>query len=247
MWLFNIFKRTRHQVVINHLTRMERGYICVAGINLATLQHLRLVLRRERLKTRFLARYGGPFDIGRILAFRHGRPRPKPPHVEDYVISISQLIFKAVAESEQYWEMLKDISKTGLKDIFGSSLRQFGTSSCGTAPGQGEASLGCLRLKKRPEIYFGGRPGRSQVRMRLTDGELDVDAPVTDLRLYAEDHYSPQISLVEEVQQKIRTSQGLILSVGLTRAFAAAPDQPPVHWLQINNLHFQEQPVWQLG
>jgi hypothetical protein len=82
--------------------------------------------------------------------------------------------------------------------------------------------------------------------VRLTDGELDVDAPVTDLRLYTEDHYSPQISLVGEIQQKIRTSQGLILSVGLTRAFAAVPEQPPVHWLQINNLHFQEQPVWQL-
>jgi hypothetical protein len=164
MWLFNIFKRTQHQVVINHLTRMERGYICVAGINPATSQHLRLVLRRERLKTRYLTRYGGPFDIGHIVASRHGRPRPKPPHVEDYVISISQLTSKAVAEPEQYWEMLKDISKTGLKDIFGSSLRQFGASSCGTAPGQGEASLGCLRLKKRPEIYLSGRPGRPQIR-----------------------------------------------------------------------------------
>jgi hypothetical protein len=41
-----------------------------------------------------------------------------------------------------------------------------------------------------------------------------VDPPVTDLRLYGEDHYSPQINLVEEIQQKIRTSQGLILSLG---------------------------------
>lgn len=79
MWLFEIFKKTRHQVVINHLTRMERGYICVAGIDLTTLQHLRLVLRRERLKTRFLTRYGGPFDIGNIVTFRRCRPRLRPP------------------------------------------------------------------------------------------------------------------------------------------------------------------------
>jgi len=218
----------------------------VAGINPATSQHLRLVLRRERLKTRLLARYGGPFDIGHIIVYRRCRPRPIPPHIEDCVISISQLICKTVAEPAEYWEMLKDISKTGLKDIFGSDLRLFGASSCGTAAGQGKASLGCLRLKKRPEIYLGGRFGRPQIRMRLTDGEFDVDAPVTDLRLYAEDHYNPQISLVEEIQQKIRISQGVILSLGLTRAFAAPHDQSPVHWLQINNLHFQEQPVWQL-
>jgi hypothetical protein len=247
MWLFKIFRRPLRQVVINHLTRMERGYICVAGIDLATPQHLRLVLRRERLKTRLLARYGGLFDIGHIVAFRRCRHRPVPPHVEDYVITVPLVTFQAVADPAQYWEMLKNISKTSLKDIFGSSLQQFSASSCGTAPGQGEASLGCLRLKKRPDIYMGGKPGGPQIRMRLTDGALHVDAPVTDLRLYGEDHYSPLVSLVEEMQHKIRTSQGVILSVGLTRAFAVAPDQPPVHWLQVNNLHFQEQPVWRLG
>jgi hypothetical protein len=247
MWLFEIFRRPLHQVVINHLTRMERGYICVAGIDLTTSQHLRLVLQRERLKTRLLARYGGPFDIGHIVAFRRCRHRPMPPHVEDFVIAVSRVTLKAVADPAQYWEVLKNISKTGLKDIFGNSLQQFGASAYGTAPGQGEASLGCLRLKKRPEIYLDGRPERPRIRMRLTDGELYVEAPVTDLRLYGEDHYRPQVSKVEEVQQKIRTSQGLILSVGLTRAFAAAPDQPPVHWLQVNNLHFQEQSVWRLG
>jgi hypothetical protein len=246
MWLFEIFKRTRRQVVINHLTRMERGYICVAGIDLASLQHLRLVLRRKRLKTRFLARYGGPFDIGHIVAFRRCRPRPVPPHIEDCLMNTDQVTYKAVAESAQFWDILKNISKSGLKDIFGGSLQQFGTSY-GTAAGQGEASLGCLCLKKRPEIYLGGSLERPRIRLRLTDGELHVDAPVTDLRLYGEDHYSPQLNLVEEVQQKIRTSQGLILSLGLTRAFVAAPDQVPVHWLQVNNLHFQEQPVWKLG
>ena len=208
MWLFEIFRRTLHQVVINHLTRMERGYICVAGIDLTTSQHLRLVLRRERLKTRLLARYGGPFDIGHIVAFRRCRHRPVPPHVEDYIIAVSRVTLKAVADPAQYWEVLKNISKTSLQDIFGSSLQQFSSSSCGTAQGQGEASLGCLRLKKRPEIYMGGKSGKPQIRMRLTDGELHVDAPVTDLRLYGGDHYSPLVSQVEAMQQKIPHQPG---------------------------------------
>jgi len=226
---------------------MERGYICVAGIDLATLHHLRLLLRRERLKTSLLARHGGPFDIGHIVALKHGRPKPVPPHVEDCLVPLSQITVIKVAESGEYWELLKNISRTSLREIFGTSLRQLGASSYGTAAGQGEASLGCLRLKKRPEIYLGGSPERPRIRLRLTDGELHVDAPVTDLRLYGEDHCSPLASRVEEIKQKIRTSQGIILSLGLTRAFAVAPEQPAVHWLQVNNLHFQEKPVWRLG
>jgi len=247
MWLFDIFRGRRRQLVITHLTRMTPGRICVAGLDLATCQHRRLVLPRQHIKTDMLARYGGPFDIGHLVACRRGRSQPRPPHVEDYLIPLAQITLQGIVEPAQYWDLLKQVGKTSLREIFGSALHQLGNSAYGTAAGQGEASLGCLRLRQRPELYLGGRPEHPQVRLRFTDGELRVEAPVNDLRLYGENHYSPLPQQLAATQERLRTSQGVILSLGLTRAFAATAEQPPVHWLQVNNLHFQEQPLWRLG
>ena len=38
----------------------------------------------------------------------------------------------------------------------------------------------------------------------------------------------------------------LLLSVGLTRPFAPSPDAPPIHWLQVNNIHLEPDPCWRL-
>mgnify|MGYP005839339089 FL=1 len=247
MWLFDIFRGRRRQLVINHLTRMEPGRICVAGLDPATGQHRRLVLPHQHLKTDTLARYGGPFDIGHVVVCRHGRPKPRPPHVEDYLIPLSQITLQGVVEPAHYWDLLKQVSKTSLREIFGPDLKRLGAASYGTTAGQGQASLGCLRLRKRPELSLGGRPEYPQVRLRFTDGELQVEAPVNDLRLYGENHYSPLPQQLAAAQERLRTSRGVILSLGLTRAFAATPEQLPVHWLQVNNLHCQEQPLWRLG
>jgi hypothetical protein len=51
------------QIVVNHLTRMQLGYICVAGVDVSSGQHIRPVLR-SRLNVDLLARNGGPFDLG---------------------------------------------------------------------------------------------------------------------------------------------------------------------------------------
>ncbi len=37
----------------------------------------------------------------------------------------------------------------------------------------------------------------------------------------------------------------VLLSVGLTRAFSTG-GFPPVHWLQVNNIHFRKNPLWNL-
>src|SRR5262249_38600569 len=39
-------------------------------------------------------------------------------------------------------------------------------------------------------------------------------------------------------------SVGVILSVGLARAFQASGDTARRHWLQVNNLHLEDDPVW---
>ena len=62
------------RIVVNHLTRMQPGYICVAGIDVQDNEHIRPVLGRERLTVGLLARNGGAFDMGRLVDLGSGRP-----------------------------------------------------------------------------------------------------------------------------------------------------------------------------
>ncbi|MGH3145870.1 MAG: hypothetical protein ACRDTR_08730, partial [Rubrobacter sp.] len=55
------------RILVNHLTRMQPGYVCVAGLQLDTPNHVRPVLRRGRLTTGLLGLNGGPFDIGAVV------------------------------------------------------------------------------------------------------------------------------------------------------------------------------------
>src|SRR5215207_4985184 len=51
------------QILVNHLTRMQPGYFCVAGVDVNTPRHIRPVLRRGRLTLDLLSTGGGPFDV----------------------------------------------------------------------------------------------------------------------------------------------------------------------------------------
>ena len=50
------------RIIINHLTRMQKGFICVAGLETKTQRHIRPVVH-GRLGVDFLARGLGPFEI----------------------------------------------------------------------------------------------------------------------------------------------------------------------------------------
>jgi hypothetical protein len=54
------------RIIVNHLTRMQPGYICVAGVDVSSGQHVRPELR-GRLTTDLLTLNGGPFDIASLF------------------------------------------------------------------------------------------------------------------------------------------------------------------------------------
>ena len=70
---------------------------------------------------------------------------------------------------------------------------------------------------------------------------------MTDLRLFGDDHATPDAARIRAVAQWIADSQGVILGVGLTRKFRSSDDAPYCHWLQVNNIHLKETPIWLLG
>ena len=114
------------------------------------------------------------------------------------------------------------------------------------AQGRGQASLGCLRPLGTPQLYLRSRPNKpQQVSMRLSDSVFSVDVGVIDIRLYNDADYSPNRQRIAQIAARLTQTSDIILSVGLTRPFTFDPDLAPVHWLQVNNIHFADDPLWQ--
>ncbi len=81
----------------------------------------------------------------------------------------------------------------------------------------------------------------------MRTGRIPLNVSVTDIRLYGADHVTPDPAAVSAAQAKLASSAEVLLSVGLTRAYSDwLSNQPPLHWLQVNNLHFVEEPLWNL-
>ena len=236
------------EIVISHLTRMHGGHICIAGVDVNTRRHVRPVLSSGGIPSHMLARYGGPFEMANIIDL--GRPRPKPnrPHVEDHVFAPSRVKVQRTASPHEFWNLLHELTRTRLREIFGNALRAVGNSRYGTDLGRGLASLGCLRPLAPPELYLAeGRKGKRQIRIRLHDGEIQADVGVTDLRLCKDDHATPDPDKVRGVAKWIYDSDCVLLGVGLTRKFRPSEKADYVHYLQVNNIHLRENLVWLLG
>jgi hypothetical protein len=227
---------------VNHLTRMQPGYICVAGIERETGQHIRPVLR-GRLTRDLLAGNGGPFDIGSVVDLGDVQNAGSPPEVEDRIFDPNASHEIAVTKAAAFWRLLQDVLQTKLEAIFGKDLTPR-SSGCTVDLNRGHASLGCLRPAAPPTIYVNPY---NQLRITVTDGTHTLDLSLTDLRLYEKDQRAPLSQLIRTVNQRIRKGAGVILSVGLARAFQARNDSERRHWLQVNNIHLEDAPVWRLG
>jgi hypothetical protein len=226
------------RLLINHLTRMQTGHICVAGVDLDRSRHVRPVLEAGRLTADFLARNQGPFDMARIVELGPLRACPSRPHLEDHIFNPLAVRVERTAGADEFWTILSRMSRPRLREIFGDALHLLGPSSCGVQPFTGLASLGCLIPAEKPSLWL---RADGSIRIDIRDGEFSLNLGVTDLRLYQADHSTPDHALVAAAAEAIVRSRGLILSVGLTRPFMN------VNWLQLNNLHLMESPLWPLG
>ena len=236
-------------IVVNHLTRMRENHVCVAGVDLETGRHVRPVLAWGHLAPDVLSRNGGPFDIGNVVDLGAAKHCPQKPHVEDHGFRPSEATFVERFRDDDFWALLYSVSKPRLEEIFGSDLKRLGRSSCGTEVGKGEASLGCLRPTRTPRLQCGdrGQSGKPRIRIDVDDGHFRANVSVTDLRLYHADHATPDRRTVTRIAQRLKGPGAVILGVGLTRAFAASIEGRQQHWLQVNNVHLEADPTWQLG
>src|SRR5262249_40825385 len=99
--------------------------------------------------------------------------------------------------------------------------------------GKGVVSLGCIAPKRAPALAI---DRFERIRALVADGESHYDLPVTDLRLYENDHQSPRETAIADIGERLARGVPVIVSVGVTRAFSAPEGEPALHWLQVNNL-----------
>jgi hypothetical protein len=229
------------KIVVNHLTRMRKPAICVAGWNTEAGGHVRPVLPWEQLDARMLARNGGPFAIGRIVELGRAEPVGQAPEVEDFLFDPRQVRVIQTTQAHEFWALLQQCARTRLRDVFGNDLDTVGTS-CAVPEGRGIASLGCFVPKTTPDLYVDR--SKNRVRMSVEDGVFSIQAAVTDLRLYERDLTTPRKNVVERMRAEIRKGVRVVLSVGLGRPWKKEDDTAPRHWMQVNNIHLESHPVW---
>jgi hypothetical protein len=238
------------KIVVTHLTRMQRGTVCVAGLNLETGHHVRPVQPMGVLQSRLTAPRGGPFDMATIVDLGTTRPVPSQPEIEDVEITWWHARAIDLVAPDLFWETLQFVARPSFRGLFGPALRTVGRSGRRRAVTDlktGAASLGVLRPFGRPRLTLDRRPdGREVVRMQVWDGEIRLDLSVTDLPLYTDDGGRPNTERVREISARLDRGTPVMLGVGLTRPFAARPSETPVHWLQVNNLHLEDDPAWRL-
>jgi hypothetical protein len=87
---------------------------------------------------------------------------------------------------------------------------------------------------------------RGTVRLVLDYLMPSVDLSVNDLRLYEKDHRTPRRDLASSVQSRLAAGAEVILGVGLTRPWRKRGDDAELHWLQVNNIHLKDAPLWGL-
>ncbi len=222
---------------------MQPGYICVAGIDLKSGHHVRPVLASRRLDTKLLVKAGGPFDIATLVDLGEPQSHGSPPETEDHLFTPANASFVRYLAADPFWRMLAANAEADLRSIFGTDLRAYGASAV-VDINAGQASLGCISLEVPPRLEINSW---GKLRAHVTDGEFNLDLSVTDFRLHRDDYQTPRRKLVDKLVERIEDGVDVILAVGLTRPFRKKGDTKSYHWLQVNNIHMKDDPVWKLA
>lgn len=222
---------------------MSSPYICVAGL-LNDGTHVRPVIHGQ-LHRNLLRSRGGVFEIGAVVSVGTVTDVGSAPEVEDRLFDPANAEHQGLMGSADFWELLEASAEDNLIGIFGPALNKRGALSCGIDVHCGVASLGLLSPQQQPRIYRREREGKpDDLRLELEDPSLGrLNLGITDIRFYGPDHITPDFTLVKSVNDRIQGAVSVILSVGLTRPF---PANSPLHWLQVNNVHLEDDPLWNL-
>jgi hypothetical protein len=229
------------RIVLNHLTRMDAPRICIAGLDPDTGRHIRPTTDRLHPLTRtLLASEGGPFAIGTLVELGALTPQPEAPETEDHLFRPERARVLGRLSSSRYLELLNGHARHRLDEIFGEELGRHNWTYA-VDKGCGGASLGVLRVRRKLDLEIDDRYGK--LRLRLNDEQKPAFLPVTDVRFVEADHKTIKADVVADVRARMQRGVGVLLMLGLARAFQKSDDDCERHWLQVNGICMTDNPV----
>ena len=221
------------QIVINHLTRMQPGFFCAAGLELKTGLHIR-PLMEGGLHTNLLAREGGPFELGAILDLGPTRFTGRAPEIEDRNFERTNLKRVGQMNPVEFRQQIAATAKNSLTEIFGSELNRMGLTRA-LAENTGIHSLGCCWAADC-QLTVVKRESGPRLKLQWRDQDDELFTAVADLRFYEADHRTLNATAIDLANKQLSTQDRTLLSVGLSRPYHKSESEPPMHWLQVNNV-----------
>ncbi|MBP7799911.1 MAG: hypothetical protein KA072_14915 [Thermoanaerobaculaceae bacterium] len=230
------------EIVVTHLTRMQGGYFCVAGVDPSSGRHIRPVIPGQRLKVALLAANGGPFDIGNVVELGKGRAVGKAPEIEDMEFDMGKARVVRTLNDQDLWALLKTCSVSQLEVVFGPEVQCTPKGKAKVPCNMGQGSLGIVGPVSHLHLHV---DQYQKIRALFKLGTNEIDGSLTDIRFFCDDHITPIAEFVEKANTKLQEGVEVLLSVGLSRPFAPLGTDEEAHWFQVNNVHFSNRPVWQ--
>jgi hypothetical protein len=219
---------------------MKPGIICVAGIDPDTGRQIRPILDHGCFDRGFLHQNGGPFQIAALVDLGPAKYVGHAPEWEDHRIDPTNLKYLGRRSAADFWSLLRKTMKPNLTAIFGRALQHDPRDHSSTATEHtGAASLGHLELPRPVEVSINQW---GKLRAVLHDSTSDPEISINDIRLWRFDQQTPRLQLIADIGTRLR-SVPAILAVGLTRPFQKSPNAPARHYLQLNNVHLQDDPL----
>jgi hypothetical protein len=225
---------TRAAVVITDLTRMRSPRVCLAGYRLDLEQPvcIRPLFADGDVTERWLFHEGKPVVRPfAVLEFDLDRPRPDPPHTEDWLVGWSRRRLGRFDPDEQY-EFLAEIVDPNVAAIFGGEVNQ--DRGWFVPAGAGARSLGTVRAASIESFTYRIHPqtARWEYRLTFTDAAgASYRLQVTDLALRAflddlrDQSALPPIVAALRFETALKHAADVYLRIGLTRGWELYPNR----------------------
>lgn len=209
------------RILITDVTRMQRGHVCVAGIQRGG-RNVRPVLPYSHIPEEWLYQDGEtvirPFaDVELDLQ----KPDPHNPHSEDWVVDPENRIYHGLLEERIRRDQLNRYMDPSVGSIFGAEIHSdFGWY---VREHEGERSLGMVIPKAISEVTYRQQEETFDYRIHFVDStDTPYSLKVTDLsfRYYLDFRHKNEGIGCQQLSRELTAlfqHVDVILRIGLTR------------------------------
>lgn len=219
---------------------MSAPRICIAGVDEASDTHIRPISGKVNPLTRdLLSENGGPVELGGVVDLGEVKPAPGAPETEDHWFWPDRAKLVGALSPDDYLALIDGHCVDDITEVFGEALIRHDWNWA-VDEHEGEASLGCLRVHRRPDLQVNEY---GSLRLRLNDPEKPAFLSVTDLRFVEDDHSTLRTDVIDDVRARMRRGVHVRLMVGLARPYQASRDDRRRHWVQVNGICMEDNPL----